>query len=655
LRAVSLDRKSRLLPHVGLSRLDWPDVRAGLLSSVTLVLVAAHEGGYWETSWGWTAIVLLWVAALALVLRDVRLGWLDVTALGGLAALLGWTLLSTAWSPSETRSILDAQRTLVYVAAFAACLTLVRRASHAALLAGAWVGITAVAAYSLGTRLFPERLGVLDPASAYRLAEPIGYWNGLGAFAAAGALLAAGFAARAANTAVRAAAAASLVVLLPTMYFTFSRGAWGMLIVGLAVMLVLATRRLQLIAALVAIAPWPAVAVLLASRSEPLTRLEQREDGFVLVDRLAYPLSVISEEGHELALIICFLALGAALTSAAFGVVEQRVRISRRVRQAAVVALGVVVVLATVFAFASYGSPADVVREVRQGFRDTTSSRPADQNELLFTLSGGGRENQWETAWNQFREHELRGSGAGSYEQYWFENRAIDFPARDASNSYLELLAELGVVGALLLLLFVVPPLVAAIRARRSRFVPAAVGAYAGLLVHAALDWDWKLPVLTLTALFLAAGLLVAARGEARPIPLAGRLGAIAVLLSLSIVALVGAVGAAALDSADDALAARNWEEAADQARKAEAWEPWSSEPWHKLALAQAGAGDVAGARASLRTAIDKDPLNWRLWFDLAQISSGRAKQQALARARALNPLDPELLEYVAAGGSRAP
>jgi hypothetical protein len=650
-KTVSLDRRLRLRPELALSRLAWTDVRAALLSSITLGLVAAHEGGYWETSWGWTALVLLWVAALGLVLRaDVRFGWLEVVALAGLAALLAWTMASVFWSSSETRSVLDAQRTLVYVAALVACLTIVRRASYAAFLAGAWAAITAVSVYSLGTRLFPERLGVLDPASAYRLAEPIGYWNGLGAFIAAGAVLAAGFASRAKKAAVRAAAAGSLVVLLSSLYFTFSRGAWAALLVGLVAMLVLATRRLQLIAALTSIAPWPAAAVWLASESEPLTRLQQREDGFVFVDRLAYPLSVISDEGHELAAIIAVLALGAALTSLAFALVEPRIHVPRRARTAAALALGVLVLAGAAIALSVYGSPADVVRDAREGFGES-ATRPADQNELLFSLSGGGRDDQWETAWQQFREHEWRGSGAGSFEQYWFEHRPIGFPVRDASNSYLELLAELGVVAVLLLLLYLVPPFVAAVKARRSRFVPAALGVYVGLLAHAAVDWDWKLPVVTLTGLFAAGALLVAARGrqEVRPVPLGGRLAAIALLLVLSVFALVGAVGASALESSEDAIAARDWDEAADQARKAELWAPWSSEPWHRLALAQAGAGDLPGARASLRRAIAKDSRDWRLWFDLAQVSTGRSADQALVRARALNPLDQELLDYVAA------
>ena len=65
------------------------------------------------------------------------------------------------------------------------------------LLAATLVAIFLASGYGLLTRLFPERLGVFDPVAAYRLEEPLTYWNALGLFAAMGALLALGFAARA--------------------------------------------------------------------------------------------------------------------------------------------------------------------------------------------------------------------------------------------------------------------------------------------------------------------------------------------------------------------------------------------------------------------------------------------------------------------------
>ena len=65
---------------------------------------------------------------------------------------------------------------------------------------------------------------MFDPISGSRLSEPVGYWNALGLLAAMGTLLALGLAARS-GPVVRCLAAGSTVVLLLTLYFTYSRGA----------------------------------------------------------------------------------------------------------------------------------------------------------------------------------------------------------------------------------------------------------------------------------------------------------------------------------------------------------------------------------------------------------------------------------------------
>jgi Flp pilus assembly protein TadD len=61
---------------------------------------------------------------------------------------------------------------------------------------------------------------------------------------------------------------------------------------------------------------------------------------------------------------------------------------------------------------------------------------------------------------------------------------------------------------------------------------------------------------------------------------------------------------------------------------------------------AQIGAGNAAAARVSLRKALAEDPGDWNLWFDLARASEGRAQVVALANARRLNPLSPEVAAF---------
>jgi O-antigen ligase len=123
----------------------------------------------------------------------------------------------------------------------------------------------------------------------------------------------------------------------------------------------------------------------------------------------------------------------------------------------------------------------------------------------------GDRPEYWRVAVEDAAQHPALGSGAGSFDNFWFQHRTIPANVHDAHNLYLEVLAELGLVGFLLLCLVLVPPLVAARRARNQELVAVAAAGYISFLVHTALDWDWEMPVTTLAGLALGASLLVAA------------------------------------------------------------------------------------------------------------------------------------------------
>src|SRR5205085_7938613 len=131
------------------------------------------------------------------------------------------------------QSVLEGERALVLVAGLIAVLCVGGRKPIRPLLGGVGAGIVLLAGYALLTRLFPDRIGQYDPLAVYRLATPVGYWNGLGILAVIGALVALGIAARASRAWPRVLAAASLVVLVPVLYFTFSRGSWVALGAGI--------------------------------------------------------------------------------------------------------------------------------------------------------------------------------------------------------------------------------------------------------------------------------------------------------------------------------------------------------------------------------------------------------------------------------------
>ncbi len=429
-------------------------VAAGAAFSVAAL--AAADGGYFPTAWGWAALVALWlVATIALVGRIVRPSRLQLAFAGGILGLTAWVWLSSVWSIDVVESAHEGQRMLAYGAVAVALVLVVRSAVVSAALGGALAGIALACAYGLATRLFPDRLGVFDPIAEYRLSEPLGYWNGLGLFAAMGALLALAFAARARTIGVRALAGALPVLLLPTLYFTFGRGAWISLALALLAAVALDPRRLQLLGVLFATGAPAAAAVLAASRYEAL----RREDS---------PLALASTQGHRLALILLGLALLAAAAAAAYALLERRIEVPRKVRlgfEAALVVVAAAVALLAVFV--RYGDPITLADKAHDSF---TAPPPAIENDIgerLFSFSGSYRVDLWESAWRGYEEHPLLGLGAGGYEQHWLQDRPFEHKVRDAHSLYLETLAELGPVGLALLLLALGAPLAAAVAARR--------------------------------------------------------------------------------------------------------------------------------------------------------------------------------------------
>jgi hypothetical protein len=172
------------------------------------------------------------------------------------------------------------------------------------------------------------------------------------------------------------------------------------------------------------------------------------------------------------------------------------------------------------------------------------------------------------------------------------------------------------------------------------------LGAYVAFLVHAGVDWDWEMTAVTMAALACGVALLLAARGaEALPLGRPVRIVGVAVTALVACVALVGYAGNRAEASAADALDASQLHAAADDARQARRWEPWSAEPWRLLGESQLQAGEVVQARASFLRGLEEDRGSWELWLDLGLASQGRERALALAHVAALNPLSTELRE----------
>jgi O-antigen ligase len=163
----------------------------------------------------------------------------------------------------------------------------------------------------------------------------------------------------------------------------------------------------------------------------------------------------------------------------------------------------------------------------------------SSEHGVLRRLVGENRPHYWRVAWREVEQNPLLGSGAGTFDRYWLLYRPVSSFARDAHSLYLETLAELGPIGLILLLTALALPLLV-LRGRRDPLLATAAAGYVAYVVHAAVDWDWELPAVTLLGLMCGSSMLVAARADdATDIPLWGRVALVLPALALAILALV--------------------------------------------------------------------------------------------------------------------
>jgi len=596
-----------------------------LYGAVVVVLVGFSSGGFLPPSWGWAGFACFAVAAAAWLLRgDLQLGRPAFAFIAALVAFAAWAATSALWSTSVTSSLRDAQRDIAYVAIVTAGVALATRAAATALAGGVTTGVSVLSLYALATRVAPGRFSEYTSAAyGYRLTQPLGYWNAVGLVAAFALLLCLGFAARGRSLAFRALAAAALPALAATAFFTFSRGAWAAIAVGLAVALVLDPRRLGLcINALVA-APFAAIAVLEASRRPGLTHV-----GATLAEARS--------DGHAFAVVVLGLCAASATVTVGVSLLERRVVVGAVTRRLFATGLAVSALVAVGVGWQQVGSPWHISARIWNGLNAPPQKFTPDVTQRLFQLTSSGRLQIWKGALEGFSDRPLLGYGAGTFWEVWPTKRHQSLPTTQAHSVVFGTLAELGLPGMALFAVALLAPLGAAVRARRRPLVPLLAAAYAAWLFHAAADWDWQLLAVGAAGLLVGCALVVEGGTTPvrwlRPIPLA-------------CVSIVGAglmfyalLGDRALASADGAIRAGKPAVALTSLQRASRLQPWSSEPYAARATVEIMRGREADAAGQLRLAIQKDEQSWTLWQRLAQISTGRARSHALAEVHRLNP-----------------
>jgi O-antigen ligase len=473
-------------------------------------VLAFFSGGYFDQP-RLIAALCAWllVAAAALTApRPLPRSAPGRLALGGLAALAALTIASIAWAPLAGAALDDAQRALLYLAAFAAGFAFLRadRFVEPALAGGALV----VVLYGLAERLVPGLVDLNASRTAGgRLEQPITYWNAMGAVAAMGLVVCARMAADAERPdRVRAAAAAAVPPLGAAIYLTFSRGAIAAVAAGLLVLVLLAKEQAQLRAAAVAVAAGLVAAV--ACAVFPWVR-SLSEGG---------PLSESVQGLVALALLVALGALAAWITLRWTAATNRDTALTASPRARLLAAAGLCVALALVSA-AFEGSP-------------RSSSPQAGASTARLSSLDSARYGYWRVALETFADQPLLGAGASGFRVEWMRERTERDASSDAHSLYLETLAELGLAGAAALLVMLTGLALSGRRALLAapHAVLGLVALLASYLVHAAVDWGWEMPAVTLPALAAAAAIVAVAdragpsAGRARPGARAGSNGA---------------------------------------------------------------------------------------------------------------------------------
>ena len=600
-------------------------IATGSVVAGCVVALALVDGGYFPTTWGLLLLVCVLAAGIAAIVSETfEVGWRDIAFVTGLATFALWQLASIFWSDGVDAPVLEAERTLMYVTAIAALLLVVRTTNVDSVMAG--LGLGTVLAALLGV---VAHLALSAPSvTAGRLAQPIGYANADGLLAGFGLIFALAAASRG-RVLVRAGGAAASVPLATGLYLSLSRGAILATALGIVCMLAVDRRRIETLAIALVLAVPVTAALVIASHSPVMAGGSSPENP--------------SAAGRRLLVELVLLALCAAAGTVAATRVGQWFVPSRRGRRRLETGVGLAGAVALVLAIAAVGGPVQVAHDAVDSFAAGPSGRGDGSSARLASGSGSFRAQYWQVAWRAAEQEPVHGTGAGSFERWWLSERSIDENVRDAHNLYLEVLAEVGLVGLVILCTTLVVPLTAVAGARARPFMPAATGMYVAYLAHASLDWDWEIPSLTMVALACGVGLIVAVRsGPGHPFSFRRRVVVLGLLVPLLALAVAIHGGQGRLEKARRSLERGNSVRAAGEAAAAERWLPWAAEPWQVRGEALLAEGDLRGAAAALQHASRMNPSNWEVWYDLALVEQGAARAEALERAKALNPRSTE-------------
>ena len=471
----------------------------GLAAIVVFVAWSREAGGYFPTAWYaggilfasmLVVLLLAWPGLLSGIGRAIPV------ALGAFGGFAVWSAASMGWADVRGDAWDGANRVTLYVIVFA-LFALWRWTPQAkAVILGGFVLSTA----TLGLLTLLAASRALDPApyfDAGRFSEPIGYSNGnaglfLLAFWPALALAARGEVPWLLRPVLLGAAG----ILLELAVLPQSRSTVLVFPLGVAVFFLLVPGRLR--AAAFAL---PVCLTLVAAFPR-------------LLDSGAGTGGAALGRGADLAAETVLLSgLALLVAGAVLVAVDHRVRISERLRRRAeralavstalAVAVGVIVAVTTL-------QPIARAESAWAEFSGDSTSEPLGEARLLQGFDTN-RLDFWRVALDQFQAHPIGGIGSENFGVAYVRDRRSGEETLYPHSLVLEVLAQTGIVGSILFVVFLAAALTAALVARRRQqglertVTGIGIVMFAAWFAHASVDWLWELPALTAPALaFLA-------------------------------------------------------------------------------------------------------------------------------------------------------
>jgi hypothetical protein len=637
----------------------WSDrIAAAGLATLGAALGASQllQGAYNETAWAPIALGGLGLV-VALAVAAPRLP--PMALLAPVLGLWLWSLVSAGWGDSTDAARIAADRWLLYAAAIVVLSWALGRDRRRAvlLLTSAAAGVLLVAAWVLARMLDGTGQSLF---LATRLNDPLGYVNGQAVYllvAAWPCLALAEHRGSRASGAIAGIGMASLVALLGLGLLCQSRS-WEVALAVAVVVLEVAVpgRRRRAAALLLAGATVAAVYAPVSAawrHPSPVT-------GVVTTGGARHAAVAILVGAVASGLVWAVVVLSLHRFAPAGSPARARVR---RFASWALVALGA----AAAVAIGVKGSA--IENRIHSQYEAFVQLSPGSGGSRLVS-GAGNRYDYWRVALTEFRSAPLGGVGAGNYDTGYYLHRRTTEAITQPHSLELQTLAELGVVGGLLLAVFLVAVGLGLRRTARTarhdllarRVAVAAGGTFTVWLVQTSVDWTYLIP--GVTAIALAAAVAMASGPESRSAAIIGRFRIVAIVAA-SVLAIAGGVTIAPriLSLHAQASAQRALDRGAPRSAVANATSALEYDPDSVPALVLRAAGFAAlhsfpASLADLKRAVAVEPRNWATWAlvgDLLTRHGDRSgARAAYAHALALDPLEPDLKSALSASAAPA-